>query len=121
LHNPSRSAPSNQQEGCLVQMGCQCGDFSIAYTLSPGERGLRPRYPCGIWESGARSRESQNEEGVAGGGGWQAKAPASQEIETLVVGEREGKRALRRPGLADLSPGVSPDFLGPNYGRPPMI
>ena len=25
-------------------------------------------------------------------------------------------RALRRPGLADLSPGVSPDSLGPYYG-----
>ena len=25
-------------------------------------------------------------------------------------------RALRRPGLADLSPGVSPDEFGPNYG-----
>jgi hypothetical protein len=24
--------------------------------------------------------------------------------------------ALRRPGLSDFSPGVSPDFLGPYYG-----
>jgi hypothetical protein len=26
------------------------------------------------------------------------------------------RRALRRPGLSDFSPGVSPDSLGPYYG-----
>jgi hypothetical protein len=71
---------------------------------------------------GAGSRGSQNEDGVAATGVLAGgTACPTEKMKTRVAWDGKRRRALRRPGLADLSPGVSPDESGPCYGRPPMI
>ena len=82
-------------------------------------RELSRRFYWGVAIKHFAARRSQNVEGVASGRrlAGERKAPAPQDSRHVWREKLGGlRKALRRPGLSDLSPGVSPDSLGPYYG-----